>query len=84
MTDQLKNIRNIAHKVDSAKKPTFITVIVLLAITFLLDIFVVDRIFSILVYLYIALGALFVLYGIPLFYASRRLIRYYWQRASKN
>ena len=84
MTDQLKNIKNIARKVGSAKKPIFITVIVLLGITFLLDIFVVDRIFDILVYLYIALGALFVLYGIPSLYASRRLMHYYWQRASKN
>jgi len=85
MTNLLKNIKPIALRVSSVKRLIFITVIALLVITLLLDILVVERkILDLLVYLYIALGALFVLYGIPLFYTSRRLIHYYWQRASKN
>ncbi|MBA7695120.1 hypothetical protein ES703_103741 [subsurface metagenome] len=84
MTNRLKSTKSIAQKVGRVKNRIFITVIALLGTTFLLDIFVVDKIFGLLAYLYIALGALFVLYVIPLFYASRRLIQYYWQRARKN
>ena len=84
MTNRLKNIKPIAQKVGGVKNLTFITVIALLGITVLLDIFVVEKILNPLTYLYIALGTLLIRYGIPSLYASRRLVQYYWQRASKN
>jgi len=84
MTDRWKITTPIVKRIGGVKNLAFITAIVLLIITFLLDILVVEKIFAPLNYLYIALGIVFLRYGIPLIYASRRLIRYYWQRASKN
>ncbi|MFC2013430.1 ABC transporter permease [Chloroflexota bacterium] len=66
------------------KNLIFITVMALLLLTLLLDIYVVDRIYDPLVYLYIFLGAVVGIYVVPSLYASRRLVRYYWERASKN
>jgi len=84
MTNRFKNIKHIARKVGMVKNLAFIAVMALLGVVLLLDIFVVEKIFGLLVYLYIVLGTLFILYGIPSLYASRRLIKYYWQRASRN
>ncbi len=83
MTNFLQ-ISTITRKVGGAKNRIFITTLVLLGVTLLLDILVVDRIFGPLTYLYILLGILFIRYAIPALYASRRLARYYWQRASRN
>ena len=82
MSKGLKNT-TIAWKVG-IKNLIFITVMALLGLTILLDIFVVEEILDPLAYLYIALGATVVLYGIQPVYASRRLFWYYWQRASRN
>lgn len=84
MTNRLKSTRSIIRKAGRVKNLAFIVAMVLLVTTLLLDIFVIEMIFDLLTYLYIALGLLFVRYGIPLLYASRRLIQYYWQRAIKN
>jgi len=84
MTNRLKNFKPIAQKVGGVKNLTFITAIALLGITVLLDIFVVEKILNPLTYLYIALGTLLIRYGILSLYASRRLVQYYWQRASRN
>ena len=84
MTNRLKSVNNIARKVGGIRNLLFIILAVGLSLTLLLDIFVVEKIFGPLTYLYIALGIIAVLYGIQPLYASRRLVRYYWDRAKKN
>lgn len=71
MTKRLKNL-------------VFITIIALLGVTILSDVFVVERIFAPLTYVYIALGTLLIRYAVPPLYASRRLVKYYWQLTTKN
>ncbi len=83
MTDRLES-KHIARKVGGIRKLVLILLSACLGLTALLDIFVVEKIFSPLVYLYIALGTIAVLYGVPPLYASRRLIQYYWVRARRN
>ena len=84
MTSGLKSINNIARKVGGVRNLIFILLATFLGLTLLLDVFVVDKIFDPLVYLYIALGTIAVLYGIHPLYTSRRLVQYYWQRAKRN
>jgi peptide/nickel transport system permease protein len=84
MTDQLKSTKNIARKVGGVKNLIFITALALLGLTLLLDILVIEKVLDPLGYLYIALGILLIRYGIQPLYASRRLVQYYWQRASRN
>jgi len=66
------------------KNLIFIVVMALLALTLLLDIYVVKENLDPLIYLYIILGVVIGIYVVPLLYASRRLVRYYWDRAKKN
>ena len=66
------------------KNLVFITVMVLLGLTILLDIYVVEEILDPLSYLYIALGAVVLRYAIQPLYASRRLVKYYLERAQRN
>ncbi len=73
----------LARKVG-VKNLIFITVVALLILTLLLDIYVVEEIFDPLGYLYIVLGTLIVVYAVPSLYASRRLLRYYWERTRRN
>jgi len=77
MTNRLRSVNNIARKVGGIRNLLFIILAVGLSLTLLLDIFVVEKIFGPLAYLYIALGIIAVLYGIQPLYASRRLVRYY-------
>ncbi len=84
MTNRLKSIKKIAEKVGDSRKLILILIVAFLGVTILLDIFVIEKIFDPLVYLYIALGAIAVLYGIQPLYASRRLVRYYGERAKRN
>jgi len=83
MTNPFK-IKLIARKVGGVRNLILILVAAFLGLTLLLDIFVVEKILDPIVYLYIALGAVAILYGIQPLYASRRLVQYYWQRASRN
>jgi len=84
MTNRLKSVNYIARKVGGIRKLILILLATFLGLTLLLDVFVVDKIFDPLVYLYIALGTKAVLYGIYPLYTSRRLVRYYWERAKRN
>jgi len=84
MTSRLKSVNDIARKVGGVRHLIFILIAVFLGLTLLLDIFVVEKIFDPLVYLYIALGTIVVLYGIYPLYLSRRLVRYYWDRTRRN
>jgi len=61
-----------------------IVLALMLGSTVLLDIFVIETVVEPLVYLYIALGGIFIIYVIPPLYASRRLVSYYWQRVKRN
>ena len=78
-----KGLNFIARKVG-VKNLIFITVMALLVSTILLDVYVVEEIFDPLTYLYILLGTIVGVYAAPSLYASRRLVRYYWDRAKKN
>ncbi len=84
MTNRLKSVNYIARKVGGIRKLILILLAAFFGVTLLLDIFVMEKIFDPLVYLYIALGTIAVLYGIHPLYASRRLVRYYWERAMRN
>ncbi len=78
-----KGLNFIARKVG-VKNLIFIAVMALLVSTLLLDIYVVEEIFAPLTYLYIVLGAIFIVYAVQPLYASRRLVRYYWDRTKRN
>ncbi|MFC2059558.1 ABC transporter permease [Chloroflexota bacterium] len=84
MTSWLNGISYLVRKVGGSRKRLLLILVTGFSLTILLDIFVVEKIFDLLVYLYIAIGIIAVLYGILPLYTSRRLVRYYWQRASKN
>jgi len=84
MTSGLKSIKHIARRVGGVRNLLFILFAASLGVTLLLDILVVEKIFDLLVYLYIAVGIVVALYVIPPLYASRRLVQYYWQRARRN
>ncbi|MFC1979650.1 ABC transporter permease [Chloroflexota bacterium] len=73
----------VARKIG-VKNLVFITVIALIVLTLLLDIYVVENIFGPLTYFYIVLGTIIGVYGIQPLYASRRLALYYWDRTKKN
>ncbi len=79
----IKGLNFIVRKVG-VKNLIFITVMALLISTLLLDVYLVEKIFDPLTYLYITLGTIFVVYAVPPLYASRRLLRYYWDRTKKN
>ncbi len=82
MSNSLVN-RVIAQKIGM-KNLIFITVMALLVLTLLLDIYVVEEILSPLGYLYIILATVVGVYAVPAFYSSRRLVRYYWDRTKRN
>lgn len=84
MTNRLKSVNSIARKVGGIRKLILILLAVFLGVTLLLDIFVVEKIFDPLVYLYITLSTLAVLYVIYPLYTSRRLGSYYWERVRRN
>jgi len=77
------NSVTIARKLG-IKNLIFITVLALLILTLLLDIYVVEEILNPLAYLYIVLGTIIGVYAAPALYASRRLLRYYWDRTKRN
>ena len=79
----IEGLNFIVRKVG-VKNLIFITVMALLISTLLLDVYLVEKIFDPLTYLYITLGTIFVVYAVPPLYASRRLLRYYWDRTKKN
>ncbi len=83
MTKRLKS-QQVARKVGGIRHLILILLAAFLGVILLLDIFVVEKIFDPLVYLYIVLGTLTVLYGIYPLYTSRRLVSYYWERVRKN
>lgn len=62
----------------------FLLLLSLLVVTGVVDALIPARILSPAVYIYIFLLLLIVFFGIPSFYANKRLSRYYWERTQKN
>ncbi len=83
MTEK-KGIKRLAGKVGGIKNLILIPLATLWLLTLLLDIFVVEKIFDPLGYLYLALGIVVLLYVVWPLYTSRRLVQYYWQRVKRN
>jgi peptide/nickel transport system permease protein len=79
-----KGINHLAAKVGGIKNLILILLATLWGLTLLLDIFVAEKIFTPLGYLYLALGIVFLLYVVWPLYTSRRLVQYYWQRVKRN
>jgi len=79
-----KGIKRLAGKVGGIKNLILIPLAALWLLTLLLDIFVVEKIFDPLGYLYIALGIVALLYVVWPLYTGRRLVQYYWQRVKRN
>lgn len=79
-----KGIKQLSAKVGGIKNLILIPLAALWLLTLLLDIFVVDKIFSPLGYLYLALGIVALLYVVWPLYTNRRLVNYYWQRVKRN
>jgi len=79
-----KRIKRLAGRVGGIKNLILIPLAALWLLTLLLDIFVVEKIFDPLGYLYIALGIVVLIYVVWPLYTSRRLVDYYWQRVKRN
>jgi len=79
-----KGIKHLAGKVGGIKNLILILLATLWGLTLLADIFVVEKIFDPLGYLYIALGIVALRYVVWPLYTSRRLVQYYWQRVKRN
>src|SRR4030042_560253 len=79
-----KSIKRLAGRVGGIKNLALIPLAILWFLILLLDIFVVEKIFDPLGYLYLALGIVVLLYVVWPLYTSRRLVRYYWQRVKRN
>jgi len=84
MTNRLDSVHSVIRKVGGIRRLILILMVASLGTTFLLDVFVVERIFDPLVYLYIVLGTVAGLYVIYPLYANRRLTKYYWERMKRN
>ncbi len=84
MTNRLNSVHFIARKVGGIRRLTLILMGASLGTIFLLDVFVVEKIFDPIVYLYIALGTIAGLYVIYPLYAGKRLTKYYWERVKRN
>ena len=78
------NNPGIVRKVGSTRRFVLFSILALLGIVFLVDIFLVESIFPTLAYLHILLGTIVVFYVIPALYTSRRLVGYYWERVKRN
>ena len=74
----------LALKLGGVGNLFFLIIIAIVALLIALDIFVVDKIFDPLVYLYIILGAVALRYIVLPLYSSRRLVKYYWERTKQN
>ena len=84
MTNGLGIVHSVIRKVGGIRRLILILMVASLGTTFLLDVFVVERIFDPLVYLYIVLGTVASLYIIYPLYANKRLTKYYWERMKRN
>jgi peptide/nickel transport system permease protein len=79
-----KRIKRLAGRVGGIKNLILIPLAALWLLTLLLDIFVVEKIFDPLGYLYIAIGIVAIFYVVWPLYSGRRLVDYYWQRVKRN
>lgn len=74
----------LLNKIGGNRNQVTIGVFGFLGLLGLLDIYVIDKIFSPLVYFYIGFGTLFLFYGLYPLYTNRRLTKYYLDRTKRN
>lgn len=74
----------ISRKVGGLRNLIFISLLLVLILVFLLDVYLVDQILEPLGYFYVLFIIVVVLYGIYPLYVNRRLTRYYWERTKKH
>ena len=74
----------ISNKVGGLRNLLFFSVLLLLGLVVLLDIFVVDKILDPLGYFYLFFAILLIFYGVYPLYVNRRLSRYYWERTKRH
>ena len=77
-------MRQIGSKLGRVRHLACLVVFLSLLAVLLLDIYLVDKILQPLDYFYLFFLILFIFYGLPPLYASRRLTRYYWERTRKH
>ncbi len=77
-------MEKIYRKVGGLKNLIFISALLILTLIILLDIYVVDKIFSPLGYFYLFFAILVLFYGIYPLYVNRRLTKYYWERTKRH
>jgi peptide/nickel transport system permease protein len=78
------DIENIGRHVGGARNLLFLIVLAFLLIAGLLDLYVLETVFSPATYFYIFFGAVAILYGVYPVYTARRLTGYYWRRTSRH
>lgn len=74
----------LLNKIGGNRNRVTIGVFGFLGLLGLLDIYVIDKIFSPLVYFYIGFGTLLLFYGLYPLYTNRRLTKYYLDRTKRN
>jgi peptide/nickel transport system permease protein len=77
-------MRRISNIFGGMRNLLFGGLLLVLLFIFLLDLFVVDRIFGPFVYFYLFFALVIVFYGIYPLYVNRRLTGYYWDRTRKH
>ena len=77
-------MRRISNKVGGQKNLVLISVLLVLILVFLLDIYLVDQILAPLGYFYLFFAIITVFYGIYPLYANKRLTKYYWERTKRH
>jgi peptide/nickel transport system permease protein len=77
-------IRQIGNKVGGIRNLVVISILLVLILIFLWDIYSEDKILEPLEYFYLLFAVLLIGYGLYPLYANRRLTRYYWERTKKH
>ena len=77
-------IRKISSKFGELKNLIMAGALLVLLITFLLDIYIENKILEPLAYFYLLFAIIGTFYGLYPLYTNRRLTRYYWERTKQH
>ncbi|MFC1916167.1 ABC transporter permease [Chloroflexota bacterium] len=77
-------MRQISSKVGGLRNLIFISMLLVLILVLLLDIYLVDQILEPLGYFYLFFALLVTFYGLYPLYVNRRLTKYYWERTRRH
>ncbi len=77
-------MRQISNKVGGLRNMLFISILLALLVVLFLDIYLVDRIFEPLGYVYLIFAISIIFYALQPLYANRRLTKYYWERTKRH